>query len=67
MHMGHKIVKRIIGKDVHSKNKEPKHYPKPKYAKCNKGHPLVEVYDEDRHAFRWDCPICIEAMEKARR
>ena len=37
---------------------EPKHYPKPKYNKCNKGHTLVEVYDERRNAFVWDCPIC---------
>jgi len=48
-----------------SKN-EPKHYPKPKYNKCNKGHILVEVYNKETNSFDWDCPICIENMRKAR-
>jgi len=40
-----------------------KHYPKPDYCLCNAGHMLVEVYDERRNAFVWDCPICIAKME----
>ena len=35
---------------------------KPIYDRCNKGHLLF--YDEDREV--WDCPICIEEMEKIR-
>jgi len=45
--------------------KEPKHYPKPDYCKCNKGHTVVEVYNEKDNAYHWDCPICIEIMRKA--
>ena len=43
-----------------------KRYPKPEYDKCNKGHQLVEVYNEKRNSYDWDCPICIATMEKAR-
>ena len=43
-----------------------KHYPKPDYCKCNKGHTLVEVFKEKKNAYEWDCPICINAMEKER-
>lgn len=49
-----------------AKRREPKHYPKPKYNKCNAGHEMVEVYDERRNAYVWDCPICMRKMEKAR-
>lgn len=44
---------------------EPKRYPKPDYDRCNAGHKLVEVYDEKRNAFIWDCPICIRKMQEA--
>lgn len=36
-----------------------KHYPKPEYCKCNKGHTLIEMYDERRNVWVWDCPVCI--------
>jgi len=52
--------------DPVSKILDIKRYPKPKYCKCNKGHPLVEVYDERRNAYVWDCPTCIRRMERAR-
>jgi len=52
---------------LNAKGKEPKRYPKPKYSKCNAGHQLVEVYDEKKNAFVWDCPTCIRKMDKARR
>lgn len=42
----------------------PKHYPKPDYQYCNAGHPLVEIYNEKRDAFIWDCPICIAKMRE---
>ncbi len=45
--------------------KQPKRYPRPEYCKCNAGHILVEVYNEVRNAFVWDCPICIRRMEEA--
>ena len=44
--------------------KEPAHYPKPDYPYCNKGHNLVEVYNERLNAYTWDCPTCIEAMSR---
>ena len=44
---------------------EPKHYPKPDYDRCNAGHKLVEVYDEKRNTFVWDCPICTKKMQEA--
>lgn len=44
--------------------KSPKHYPKPEYCKCNAGHELVEIFDEKRNTFDWDCPICKAKMEK---
>jgi hypothetical protein len=44
---------------------EPKHFPRPDYDRCNAGHQLVEVYDDRRNRFTWDCPICIEKMRKA--
>ena len=40
-----------------------KHYPKPKYSFCNKGHPLVEIYDERYNVYRWDCPKCMEDFD----
>jgi hypothetical protein len=43
--------------------KEVKHYPKPKYCKCNAGHTLVEMFNEKRNCFDWDCPICIAKMQ----
>jgi hypothetical protein len=46
--------------------KKPKHYPVPDYCKCNKGHTLVEVYNEKTNAYDWDCPICINKMKKIR-
>jgi hypothetical protein len=46
--------------------KKPKHYPKPKYCKCNKGHTLVEVYNETYNRYDWDCPVCINMMKKER-
>jgi len=42
--------------------KSIKHYPKPEYCKCNAGHTLVEIYNEKRNVFEWDCPICIRKM-----
>ena len=47
--------------------KPPKHYPKPDYPYCNKGHHLVEMYNEKTNAYEWDCPICKAEMEEARR
>ena len=46
--------------------KEVKHYPMPEYCKCNAGHTLVEVFNEKRNCYDWDCPICIAKMQKAR-
>jgi hypothetical protein len=43
---------------------EPKRYPKPKYCLCNKGHNLVEVYNELRNCYEWDCPICIARQKE---
>jgi hypothetical protein len=43
-----------------------KHYPRPDYCKCNAGHTLVEVFNENRNCYDWDCPICIAKMQKAR-
>lgn len=40
----------------------PTHNPKLAYNKCNVGHELVEVYDEKRNAYVWDCPTCIRKM-----
>lgn len=48
------------------KDKEPKHFPKPEYGKCNAGHQLVEVYNEKYNKYDWDCPICIKKMQDAR-
>ena len=45
--------------------KEVKHYPRPEYCKCNAGHTLVEVFNEKRNCYEWDCPICIAKMQKA--
>ena len=60
-------VNKILGKDIFSKNKEENlHYPKPKYDKCNKGHTLVEIWNEKTQHYEWDCPICIENMNKER-
>ena len=42
------------------------HYPKPKYCLCNKGHTLVEVYNEINNAYQWDCPRCIANLLEAR-
>jgi len=42
-----------------------KHYPMPDYCKCNAGHQLVEIFNEKKNCFDWDCPICIEKMRKA--
>jgi hypothetical protein len=41
-----------------------KHYPKPKYDRCNQGHPLQEVYDERYNEYRWDCPLCMSRMQR---
>jgi len=41
-----------------------KHYPKPTYSKCNKGHELVEMYNEKYNTYDWDCPICKARMDK---
>ena len=41
-----------------------KHYPRPQYDRCNAGHPLVEVYDESRNAYIWDCLICKRKMRQ---
>jgi hypothetical protein len=46
--------------------KEPKHYPQPEYCLCNAGHQLVEVFNERRNCYDWDCPICIARMQNAR-
>ena len=43
---------------------EIKHYPKPTYSKCNAGHELVEVYNERRNEYVWDCPTCIRRMQE---
>lgn len=51
---------------VDAKGNKIKHYPKPKYCKCNAGHQLVEIYDATKNAYVWDCPICKIKMEKAR-
>jgi hypothetical protein len=42
--------------------KQPTHYPRPEYCKCNAGHPLVKVYNERTDQFIWDCPLCIKKM-----
>lgn len=39
--------------------KLPEHFPKPDYPYCNRGHRLVEVYNEQYNRYDWDCPICI--------
>ena len=39
---------------------------KPDYPYCNKGHLLVEVFDNKRNSFVWDCPTCIRNIEKER-
>ena len=44
--------------------KEAKHFPKPEYDRCNKGHQLVEIYNEKRNRWDWDCPICKAKMDK---
>jgi hypothetical protein len=44
---------------------QEKHYPKPKYSKCNRGHELVEMYDERINGYVWDCPLCINSMRGA--
>lgn len=46
---------------------KPKHYPRPEYDKCNAGHTLVEVYNEIKNSYEWDCPICIRRMEEAKK
>jgi hypothetical protein len=43
--------------------KEAKHFPEPDYPYCNKGHRLVEVYNEKYNRYDWDCPTCIASME----
>lgn len=36
--------------------------------RCNLGHLLVEEYeDSNGKIWRWDCPICIEEMNRIRR
>jgi hypothetical protein len=61
-------LNKILGKhskvDIYSFNNE-KHYPKPDYDKCNAGHPLVEVWNDKRNAYVWDCPTCINKMRRA--
>jgi len=47
--------------------RSPLHHPRPEYDRCNAGHALVEIYDEDRDEYIWDCPICKKKMEEARR
>ena len=42
-----------------------KKYPQPRYNKCNAGHTLTEIYNEQRHSFYWDCEICIKKMQEA--
>ena len=46
--------------------KVAKRFPKPEYDKCNAGHQLVEVFNETRNQYDWDCPICKAKMEAAR-
>jgi len=62
-----KVDKMVKKYHLHVKEKatEPTHYPRPEYGRCNKGHILVEVYDERKNAFIWDCPICIRMMQEA--
>ena len=43
-----------------------KEMPMPKYHKCNAGHELVYMWNENRQRYVWDCPTCIAKMEKAR-
>ena len=45
-----------------AEEKQIKRYPKPEYDKCNQGHGLVEVYNEAKNEYRWDCPTCINRM-----
>jgi hypothetical protein len=59
----------MLIEDTLGKGKKPtlmpaKHYPKPKYDRCNKGHPLQEIYDERQNAYIWDCPICKRKKEE---
>jgi type II restriction/modification system DNA methylase subunit YeeA len=43
---------------------EVKHFPRPAYDRCNAGHILVEVYNNKKNVYEWDCPICIKNMER---
>jgi len=45
---------------------EIKRYPKPDYCKCNAGHDLIEMFNQKRNCFDWDCPICKAKMESAK-
>jgi len=59
MDMSERVIKNVLS--------EPKRYPEPEYPYCNKGHRLQEVYNERRHSYEWDCPICKARMEALRR
>jgi len=59
MNLAENVVNKVL--------KEPKRYPEPKYPYCNKGHRLQEVYNEQRHSYDWDCPVCKAKMEAERR
>ena len=42
----------------------PKRYPKPDYCKCNVGHTLMEIFNEKRNCYDWDCPLCKAKMSQ---
>jgi len=53
-------------KDIYSHSNETTYDPEPDYKLCNAGHPLVQVYNERKNRYTWDCPTCIRKMRNAR-
>lgn len=43
-----------------------KRYPEPTYPYCNAGHRLVQMFNERLNAIDWDCPTCIEKIQRVR-
>jgi len=68
-------TEKIIGKFVDAKTKRKQDNDKilkirknMQGKRCNRGHLLQEEYeDSNGKIWRWDCPICIEDMNKIRR
>jgi len=65
-------LNKILGKKTVRKQTDAERYKKIREniqgKRCNKGHLLKEEYeDSNGKIWRWDCPICIEDMNKIRR